>query len=159
MSTPEIGLSHDGLQGVIALLNDGLADQHVLYIKLRNYHWNVTGPRFYMLHGLFEAQYDQIAEAIDETAERVRALGGRPLSTMREFLDNSQLTEAPGVYPDADSMVANLLADHEAVIRKLRSAIEVSGDAYDDQGTADHFTELIQAHEKMAWMLRVTLEK
>lgn len=159
MSTPEIGLSKDSLQGVIALLNDALADQHVLYIKLRNYHWNVTGPRFYMLHELFEDQYDQLAGAIDETAERVRALGGRPLSTMREFLDNSQLAENPGVYPDADSMVANLLADHEAVIRKLRSAIEVSGDAYDDQGTADHFTELIQAHEKMAWMLRVSLEK
>ncbi len=159
MSTPEIGLSKDSLQGVITLLNDALADQHVLYIKLRNYHWNVTGPRFYMLHELFENQYDQIAGAIDETAERVRALGGRPLSTMREFLDHSQLTEHPNVYPDADSMVANLLADHEAVIRKLRSAIEVSGDAYDDQGTADHFTELIQAHEKMAWMLRVSLEK
>lgn len=159
MSTPEIGLSKDSLQGVIALLNDALADQHVLYIKLRNYHWNVTGPRFYMLHELFEDQYDQIAGAIDETAERVRALGGRPLSTMHEFLDHSQLTEHPNVFPDADSMVANLLADHEAVIRKLRSAIEVSGDAYDDQGTADHFTELIQAHEKMAWMLRVSLEK
>lgn len=159
MSTPEIGLSKDSLNGVITLLNDALADQHILYIKLRNYHWNVTGPRFYMLHELFEDQYNQIAEAIDETAERVRALGGRPLSTMREFLDNSQLTEAPGDFPDADTMVANLLADHEAVIRKLRNAIEVSDDAYGDAGTADHFTELIQVHEKMAWMLRVTLER
>ncbi|KAB2857344.1 MAG: DNA starvation/stationary phase protection protein, partial [Anaerolineae bacterium] len=80
MSTPEIGLSKDSLNGVITLLNDALADQHVLYIKLRNYHWNVTGPRFYMLHELFEDQYNQIAAAIDETAERVRAMGGRPLS-------------------------------------------------------------------------------
>lgn len=158
MSIPEIGLSKDSLQGSITLLNDALADQHVLYIKLRNYHWNVSGPRFYMLHGLFENQYDQLEGAIDDTAERVRALGGIPLGTMQEFLDRSQLSESPGAVPDADSMVSNLLADHEAIIRKLRSGIEVAADAYDDQGTSDFFTQLIQSHEKMAWMLRASLD-
>lgn len=154
-----LGLAPDSLEGLIEILNDTLADQHVLYIKLRNYHWNVTGPTFLQLHQLFEDQYTQLEAAIDETAERVRYLGGNPLGTLAEFVERSQLKEKPGDVPTAEKMVANLLADHEAVVRKLRANVDVATEQYDDQGTGDLLIGFMQAHEKMAWMLRATLNK
>lgn len=152
------GLSDDQRAGVVELLKAALADQHVLFMRMRNYHWNVTGPQFQQLHELIEAQYDQIADAIDETAERIRQYGEFAPGTLQEMLDLTRMSEEPGVVPSAREMVANLVADHEAIIRQLREDTETAGEKYEDISVEDYFTGLVQAHQKMAWLLRSHLE-
>lgn len=159
METPKIGISPANRSDVTEILKGHLADLHVLYIKTRNYHWNVVGPRFQPLHAFFEEQYEDLEKAIDEVAERIRMLQGKSPGSMAEFLKMARLCEEKeGVYPPSDDMIRNLLADHEAVIRQLRKDIDTTAEKDDDIGTSDFLTGLIEAHEKMAWMLRSFLE-
>jgi starvation-inducible DNA-binding protein len=157
MDKINIGLAPKLSQKVIDILGKILADQYVLYTKTRNYHWNVTGEDFIQYHKLFEEQYSTIDEDIDEVAERIRALGGKTPATLSEFIKLASLKEYPSKYPTAKIMIANLLADHESVIRNLRIYIEVCDDV-DDVGTEDFLTQLMEKHEKTAWMLRATLD-
>jgi starvation-inducible DNA-binding protein len=154
---PNIGIQDTNREEVVELLNRLLADEHVLYIKLRNYHWHVVGPQFDQLHRFFEEQYTELAESIDVIAERVRTLGGHALATMAEFVNESRLEEHPGHYPDANQMIVNLLEDHEAIIRHLREDQERCDEEYNDMGTNDFLIALMEAHEKLAWMLRAFL--
>jgi starvation-inducible DNA-binding protein len=159
MATPRIGIAPASRSEVVEILKGHLADLHVLYIKTRNYHWNVVGPRFQPLHAFFEDQYEDIAKAIDEVAERIRMLQGKSPGSMAEFLKMARLCEEKaGVFPSSDGMIRNLLADHEAIIRQLRKDIETTAEKDDDIGTSDFLTGLIEAHEKMAWMLRSFVE-
>lgn len=151
---PNIGITQKNLDGVIGVLSPCLADAHVLYIKLRKFHWNVSGPSFIELHELFEAQYNQVAEAIDEVAERISKLGGIVPGTMTEFLKASQLKETPGKNPSQEGMIKELLADHETIIRSLRKGLDDCDKKYSDMGTSDFLTALMQEHETMAWKLR-----
>lgn len=155
---PNLGISDDKREAVVGLLNTLLADEVVLATKTRNYHWNVVGVHFHALHALFQSQYEALEAAVDEVAERVRTLGGWPLSTLAEFVRTSRLKEQPGEHPDARAMLANLLADHEAVVRTLRTDLTAALERYGDAGTSDFLTELLEKHEKMAWMLRAHLE-
>jgi starvation-inducible DNA-binding protein len=154
----DIGLSDEQRQGSIQLLNLSLADEHVLYIKTRKYHWNVTGMHFAELHEFFEEQYTLIEAAIDEIAERVRMLGGIACGTLEEFKASARLEERPGVNPSAPEMVRDLLNDHEAIIRQLREDVDRTAEELEDMGTSDFLTAQMEAHEKMAWMLRAHLE-
>lgn len=154
VSEANIGISNEHVQGVAAILNRVLADEHVLYIKTRNYHWNVTGTLFDTLHKLFQAHYEELAEEIDEIAERSRMIGAPAIGAMSEFLQHTTLTEQTGPAPDAMTMVANLLHDHEAIIRNLRRDLRACDEQYDDMGTSDFLTGLMKKHEKMAWFLR-----
>ena len=155
---PNIGLSDKQRDGVVKVLNTLLADEYVLYTKTRNHHWNVLGPQFNDLHKFFEGQYSELSEVVDDVAERARALGGRAAATLAEFLKQARLKEHPGQYPEAREMIANLLADHEAIIRTLRADLETCAEEYSDMGTSDFLTGLMERHEKMAWMLRSFLE-
>src|SRR5262245_6285237 len=114
-----IGITDDHRDGAQKLLEALLADEYVLYTKTRNYHWNVVGPQFNHLHKFFESQYEALNEVVDDVAERARTLGGHAIGTLAEFVKQARLTEHPGQYPDARQMIANLLADHEAVVRTL----------------------------------------
>jgi starvation-inducible DNA-binding protein len=156
---PSIGISDTNRQAIVKILNTLLADEYVLYTKTRNYHWNVVGPQFNDLHKFFEAQYEALNDIVDDVAERSRALGGNAVATLAEFVQGSRLKEHPGQYPAADTMLANLLGDHEAVIQTLRSDLATVMDKYADAGTNDFLTGLMETHEKMAWMLRAFLEK
>lgn len=156
--TPDLGVTAVQVDGLVKILKTLLADEVVLYTKLRNYHWNVTGPYFRPLHALFEEQYDQVAEIIDEVAERIRQFGPYAPGTLKEFQQLARLDEQPGVYPDARTMVANATADHEALVRSLRIDIEAIDDDSDEAGVIDLLTGLLQQHQKMAWMLRTFLE-
>lgn len=140
------------------ILNTLLADEFVLYAKTRNYHWNVAGPQFNDLHKFFESQYDALESIVDDVAERARALGGKALGTIKEYLEVTRLKEHPGKYPDAHAMLANLLSDHETAVKALRVDLETCANKYRDAGTADFLTGLMEKHEKMAWMLRAFLE-
>jgi starvation-inducible DNA-binding protein len=127
-----IGLSEEQRAGVVKILNTLLSDEYLLYTKTRNYHWNVTGPQFHDLHKFFEEQYTELSEIIDEIAERGRSLDGWAFGTMSEFSQHTRLKEHPGHYPKAPEMIANLLGDHEAVIRQLRDDLETCVDKYHD---------------------------
>ncbi len=155
---PDLGIDGKKREKVVMILNRLLADEYVLYTKTRNYHWNVAGPRFSELHKLFEAQYTELNVVVDDVAERARALGGAAASTLAEFAKATRLAEHPGKYPEADRMLANLLADHEAVVRILRADAETAN-ALGDAGTNDFLVGLMEQHEKTAWMLRAYLEK
>ena len=155
---PNIGMSDPDRQSVGTILNTCLADEYVLYTKTRNYHWNVVGPQFNDLHKFFESQYEELDGIVDEVAERGRSLGGKAAGTLAEFSRQTRLTEEPGQHPDAHTMIANLLADHEAVIQSLRADLVTVMDKHGDAGTNDFLTGLMEKHEKMAWMLRAFLD-
>ncbi len=149
-----IGLSNEQRESVGTILSKILGNQHVLYMKMRNYHWNLTGPRFHTLHEFYEKEYDALAKAIDETAERVRMIGGVSPGSMGEMLQLATLDEAEGALIDGSDSIKALVDDHEACIRDLRGAISTIEEDYRDVGTADFLVELLQAHEQSAWMLR-----
>jgi starvation-inducible DNA-binding protein len=152
-----IGIAEKDRTAVADILNTLLADEYVLYTKTRNYHWNVVGPQFNDLHKFFEAQYEALNEVVDEVAERARTLGRRALGTLAEFGQHARLKEHPGERPDARGMLADLLVDHEAVVRQLREDLDTAV-KHKDTGTSDFLTGLMEKHEKMAWMLRAFLE-
>jgi starvation-inducible DNA-binding protein len=152
-----IGLTDKQRDGVVGILNAALSDEFVLYTKTRNFHWNVTGSQFNDLHKFFEAQYEELEGFIDDVAERARALGGVAVGSMQGFLKHTRLKESTGVSPSAMEMIAELLKDHETIIRQLREDIKKVGDKFSDEGTADFLTGNMEAHEKMAWMLRAFL--
>jgi starvation-inducible DNA-binding protein len=156
---PNLGLSEENRRGVINVLNTVLSDEHVLYTKLRNYHWNVVGPQFHALHEFFEEQYDKIKEIADEVAERARAHGGPAIGTLKEFSERTRLTEQPGKYPTADTMIENIVKDHETIVRNLREDAATVANKFDDVATQDLLIGIIQEHEEMAWMLRSFLER
>jgi starvation-inducible DNA-binding protein len=157
--TLNIGISESNRDGIVKILNAVLSDEYVLYTKTRNYHWNVVGPQFNDLHKFFESQYEALNEVVDDVAERARSLGGKAYGTLAEFVQHSRLREQPGKQPAALTMVANLQADHEAMVRTLRADLATVMDKHNDAGTSDFLTGLMEKHEKMAWMLRSCNEK
>jgi starvation-inducible DNA-binding protein len=154
----EIGVAEKDREGVAEILNILLSDEYVLYTKTRNYHWNVVGIQFSDLHKFFEGQYEALNDIVDDVAERARTLGGTSFGTLTEFLRHTQLKESPGEAPRAAEMIGHLLEDHEALIRHLRKDLEVCIEKYHDAGTNNFLTDLMNRHEKMAWMLRAHLE-
>jgi len=151
---PNIGISKKDLDAVTDLLSTVLANQVTLYTKTRKFHWNVSGESFMELHKLFENHYNQLEEAIDETAERISKLGSKTIGTMEEFAKLTSLKEHPNKYPQSIDMIKELLEDHETIIIELRKNIDSCADKYKDVGTADFLTGLIVQHETIAWTLR-----
>lgn len=148
----KLGLEETICQQLAQNLGLILADTYVLYAKTQNFHWNVTDPRFYFLHQLFEKQYQELAEAIDEIAERIRILGERSPGTLKQFIEMSSLKETDGDI-SADEMLEALLKDHETLCLYIRERIELAT-KLGDEGTADLLIQRLRAHEKSAWMLR-----
>ena len=124
----------------------------------RKYHWNVTGPHFHVLHGLFGDQYTKLDQLIDRIGERIRALGANSFGTMAEFPRCSRLQERPGM-PSELAMVEDLYDDHEVLLRSLQGALASNASLRFDFGTTDFLAGAMQEHEKMAWMLRSVLRK
>ena len=141
--------------GVIELLNDLLANYHVHFQKMRSYHWNVKGPSFFELHEKFEELYEDAYKKIDFIAERILALGGKPVSTFTEYLQLSELTESNGELADAD-MVQDTIQDLHLLIEKERLVAEKGLDAL-DSGTVEIIQHFIHEKEKSAWMLKASI--
>ena len=150
----DIGITATNLKKVNETLNIVLADGNVLYIKLRKFPWNLSGSDFMQYHLHVEKQYEALEQAIDDIAERISTLGGIAIGTTTEFAKHSQLKEQPGKIPSNIEMLKETLEDHETIIKSLRKAIDDCEDKYQDKGTADFLTGLMQDHEKMAWQLR-----
>ncbi len=153
-TTPDIGLTDTARIGVVDTLRTVLADEHMIYLRLRNYHWNVTGPSFHALHEMYEEQYQAIEQIIDEIAERIRTYGEFAPGTMQEFLDMTRLEETPDHYPDARTMTMELVEFNEAFVRNLRSDVSRVSGEFEDVAAEDFLTGLLQKHQEFAWMLR-----
>jgi len=151
---PEIGILEIDLKDSISLLYRILADEMVLYVKTRKFHWNVSAQSFMELHKLFQSQYTELEETIDQIAERINKLGGNTIGTMNEFVKITRLKESPGVYPKQLDMMEELLKDHETLIIELRKDVEEINLNNKDIGTIDFMTGLLQQHETTAWILR-----
>jgi len=150
-----IGISEQDREQIAGGLSRLLADSYTLYLKTHNYHWNVTGPMFNTLHQMFEEQYTELALAVDEIAERIRALDVYAPGSYTAFAGLTEIPEDQGV-PSANEMIENLVAGQEAVARTARSILPTV-DAANDEPTADLLTQRMQTHEKNAWMLRSML--
>ena len=140
---------------VIENLSRLLADSYVLTLKTQNYHWNVTGPHFAALHAMFEEQYNALAAANDEIAERIRALGEPAPGSFVAFAKLATITEETGA-PDARAMVKNLAADHNTAA-DTASALLKAAQEVGDEASADIAIGRIQAHQKTAWMLNASV--
>ncbi|MDZ7630811.1 MAG: DNA starvation/stationary phase protection protein [Gemmatimonadaceae bacterium] len=140
----------------ITALTAMLADSYTLYLKTQNFHWNVTGPMFTTLHTLFETQYTDLALAVDEIAERVRALNASVPGSFSEFAKIATVRESVGPVT-AKTMIATLVADQELLARAARAVI-AAAEKEGDTGSADLATRRLQTHDKNAWMLRSHLE-
>ena len=151
----QIGIDKQQREEISAGLSALLADTYTLYLKTHNYHWNVTGPMFSTLHTLFEEQYNELALAVDQIAERIRALGVKAPGSYREFAKLTCIEEEAG-NPDAEEMLKQLVIAQESVVRTARIVFPIAGDAHDEP-TADLLTQRMQVHEKNAWMLRSLL--
>jgi starvation-inducible DNA-binding protein len=151
---PNIGISEKNLKNTATILSTVLADEMTLYVKTRKAHWNVTGESFMELHKLFEGQYKELEEAIDQIAERIGKLGHKTPGTMHEFLKLGSIKEHPEQYDSSKEVLKELLKDHETIIVELRKNIDDCADKYKDAGTADFFTGLMEHHETTAWILR-----
>lgn len=151
-----IGISEDHRKAIADELSKVLADSYMLYLRTHNYHWNVTGELFHSLHEQFEEQYTELAEAIDEIAERIRALGYRAPGTFQEFHELTSLREDQEE-PEALEMVRRLALGNEKLLRTARQAL-APAKAADDEATIDLLTQRLNVHSKTAWMLRSHLE-
>jgi starvation-inducible DNA-binding protein len=151
----DIGISEEDRKAISSGLSRLLADSYMLYVKTHNYHWNVTGPHFHSLHAMFEEQYTELAPAIDEIAERIRALGFFAPGTFRAFSELSKIKEDDGV-PSAMQMVANLVESHEKLLQTARDIVPACQKG-EDEASLDLLTQRLTIHAKTAWMLRSML--
>lgn len=153
---PHIGISREDREQISEGLKRVLADSYSLYLLTHNYHWNVTGPMFQTLHTLFEEQYTELALAVDEIAERIRALGFYAPGGFKVYAELSSIVHPEDV-PKATQMIQDLVNGHETLVRTARSVFPVVEEGQDEP-TADLLTQRMQVHEKAAWMLRSLLE-
>jgi starvation-inducible DNA-binding protein len=153
----DIGIKESDRKKVADKLQKLLADEHVIYIKTRNYHWNIKAANFAELHAFYEEQYGELEGVIDEIAERIRMIGFLSTGRMSEFLKRTELKEGKEI-TDSGEQISNLMKDHESVIKYIRNCIRDFEDL-NDMGSADFVTALMQQHEKMRWMLESFLPK
>jgi starvation-inducible DNA-binding protein len=147
-----IPLERNICEEVASTIAQVLANTYVLYTKTQNFHWNLVDPRFYSLHLLFEKQYEELADAVDLLAERMRMIGAKSPGAMRQFIELASLEESEGDL-NGDQMIQELMEDHTLCANVLRPLVGNIADL-GDEGTSDLFVSLLRAHEKNAWMLR-----
>ncbi|UOY92755.1 DNA starvation/stationary phase protection protein [Ectobacillus sp. JY-23] len=141
---------------VVAVLNKQVANWNVLFVKLHNFHWYVQGPQFFTLHAKFEELYNEAATYVDELAERILALHGKPVATMKEYLDMSTVQESNS-NESAEEMVQILVNDFSALIQELKQGMDVANEA-NDETTADMLLAIHTSLEKHVWMLNAFLK-
>jgi len=153
-----IGIIEKNRKLVAEELSKILADEFVLFTKTKNAHWNVEGIDFYDKHKFFEEQANQLDGFTDSVAERIRTLGHYAPASLKSYLELTQLAEPKQSKYDSQSFIKELLSDNETVINSLRKNINIFANDYEDLGTSDFITGLMQDHEKMAWFLRTLLK-
>ena len=150
-----IGISAEDREKIASGLAQLLADSYTLYLKTHNYHWNVEGPLFNTLHLMFEQHYTELATAVDDIAERIRALGVKAPGSYAAYAKLTSVEEGTGD-ESAEDMIRELVKGQETVVRTAREVF-TAAEAASDEPTADLLTQRMQIHEKNAWMLRSML--
>lgn len=148
--TPNVDLDKATTEAVTKKLNALLADYHIIYGHLHALHWNLEGKQFFTVHRELETMYDQMADFIDDIAERILSLGNRPATTFKEYLEATELDELPSRKYDADEAANLVLGDLNHTIAGVRDLIEIAGE-HNDEGTADFGVEMLRAFEKQRW--------
>ncbi|MEZ8025913.1 Dps family protein [Enterovibrio norvegicus] len=156
MTNINIGINEQDRLAIAKGLKHLLADSYTLYLQTHNFHWNVTGKQFRELHIMFEEQYNALALAVDDIAERIRTLGVAAPGTYKAFAELSAIEEVDGV-PNADEMIDILTHGHEQVVRTARNVLKLAQQA-DDESSASLVSDRMREHEKTAWMLRALRE-
>ncbi|MGB7785648.1 MAG: DNA starvation/stationary phase protection protein [Salinimicrobium sp.] len=146
-----LGLDENKTSNTVDELNTLLADYHLYYQKLRNFHWNVNGINFFDLHEKFEELYDDAKVKIDEIAERILTLRMKPSSNLSEYLQKANIEESKDDLEDFE-MIKTLLEDHGTLLKQMRKVVKVAGDG-GDEGTIDLIGAYIRELEKTSWML------
>lgn len=154
MTSIDIGIHEQDRLNVAEGLKKLLADSYTLYLQTHNFHWNVTGPQFRELHLMFEEHYTELAEAVDDIAERIRTLDVPAPGTYKAFASLTAIEEVEGVQ-SADKMVDYLTRGHEQVVKTAREVLKTAQQA-DDESTQALVSDRMRVHEKTAWMLRAT---
>jgi starvation-inducible DNA-binding protein len=135
-----------------------LANTYLVYLKTQNYHWNVEGSDFYMLHKFFEKQYQELGNAADEIAERIRILGASAPGSFNEFLKLTTLSDSPTIMISSEDMLHNLLKDHTLIIADVKTSLRIA-ENYDDDASKDLMIQRLRSHESMGWMIKSHLQE
>ncbi|AMX02849.1 Dps family protein [Microbulbifer thermotolerans] len=154
MQKIDIGIDAKDRENIASGLKRLLADSYTLYLQTHNFHWNVTGPMFRELHLMFEEQYTELAQAVDDIAERIRTLGAPAPGTYQAFAQLSSIKEVVEI-PEAEKMVEILTQGHEQVVKTCREVLKAA-QAGGDESTLALVSDRMRVHEKTAWMLRAT---
>lgn len=153
----EMGLDKKEREAVAEGLKRLLADSYTLYLQTHNFHWNVTGPMFRDLHLMFEEHYTELADAVDDIAERIRTLDVHAPGTYKAFAELSSVKEVDGV-PAAEEMLDILRRGHELVVQTCRDVLKTAQET-EDESTVALVSDRMRIHEKTAWMLRAMRSK
>ncbi len=153
---PNLGILDSHLQAVALELNKLLSDEVILYIKTRNYHWNIEGANFNEMHVFYEKQFEQLDGIMDEIAERIRTIGHYTEARLSDYLKLTNLIEHPYTNFQNDQL-KYLLASHETIMNNLRRLVSLFAEKHKDIGSSDFVTRLLGKHEKIAWMIRAYL--
>lgn len=156
-SYAKLGFSSPETEEIVGLLNQLLANYHVHYQKLRNFHWNVEGSDFFELHEKFEELYNTSLENIDEIAERIRIFGSNPVSRLEDYLKMSEIREPEDVLVSSD-MVSEIVSDFEILITHMMNVIDASNET-GDAGTSDMMASIVKDLEKNHWMFSAWLKE
>ncbi len=139
------------------ILNKQIANWSILYVKLHNYHWYITGQQFFTLHLKFEEFYNEAGLHVDELAERLLAIGGKPVATMKDLLETATVKDALN-NESAEQMVQTIIDDFSVIVNELKEGIEVA-EQLNDEITGDILLNIQLGLEKHIWMLKAFLEK
>lgn len=154
------GMTEQNRKRVVDLLNQQVADHYMLVTKTKFYHWNVEGPEFHDIHELLDEHYAILSDIVDELAEQCLKLGGQAAGTLAWFKEHTRLSEDEGEsIPDTRSMMENLMNDHESILETLHEDIKTTDEKYDDAVTSNLLQDISAKHHKMAWMLRMIIQK
>jgi starvation-inducible DNA-binding protein len=154
------GMSEKNRKGVVDILNQQVADHYIVLTKTKFYHWNVEGPEFHDIHELLDEHYEILSAIVDELAEQCLKLGGQAAGTLAWFKQHARIQEDAGEsIPDTRSMIENLMKDHESIMETLHEDIKTTDEKYDDAVTSNLLQDISAKHHKMAWMLRMIIQK
>jgi len=154
MKNPNIGISDQNRQAIAEQLSKILADEFVIYSKTLNAHWNIEGPDFHAVHLYLETLYNEQQVLVDTVAEKIRTIGHYVPAQLSKYLELTHLSEKAPKNNDSQSLLADLLEDHESIIVFIRENIKPFADKLKAEGISDYITGLMEHHEKTAWMLR-----
>lgn len=144
------------MENIIKELNQFLADLNVFYRKLQNYHWNIEGKDFFVIHGKLEEYYDEINKSIDEVAEFILTKNEQPLGTMRDYLEITKITEAENKKVKCDVVFNELIKDFSYLLKNVK-AIKKEAEKLEDEATSTFMDEFIADYSKKLWMLNQTM--